>query len=157
MSKFKLSKGLAIAAACAAVCAAVAVPLAYGQWYVAGNSSEASSATGVYDIVVTVDDSAQGGPVYTKLVFVPSDATVEDALDEMVVSSNNQTGIEALHDYAFSSIRDKVANGSYEVRVYGAGSQAPGTQAVHDTEGTLVSDLATYELQRYDNVVFTLK
>jgi hypothetical protein len=157
MKKLSLKKKLACGVVAVAACAAVAVPLAYGQWYVAGNSAENSTAKGVMEVHVTVDDSAKNGHVYTKLVFVPSDATVEDVLDEMVISSNNQNGLKAIHNYDFKSIKKKVSKGDYKVTVYNAESQAAGTQTTHDGKGTAVSDYSSVTLSRYDNVVFKLK
>ncbi len=157
MKKLSLKQKLACGAVAVAAVAAVAVPAAYGQWYVAGTASENSTALGAMEVHVTLDDSANNGGIYTKLVYVPSDGTVEDAISEMVVSSNSQNGLKAIHNYDFESIADQVSKGNYEVTVWNAESQKAGTQTTHDDEGTAVSDYASQTLSRYDNVVIKLK
>lgn len=157
MKKLSLTKKLACGVVAVAACAAVAVPMAYGQWYVAGASAADSTAKGAMEVHVTVDDSADNGAVYTKLVYIPNEGTVQDVLDEMVISSNSQNGLKAIHNYDFTSIEDKVSKGDYEIAVWNAEAQAPGTQTTHDSDGTAVSDAASQTLSRYDNVVIKLK
>ena len=137
--------------------AAIAAP-AYAFYYVHGNDYGVQEDTnGAIEICATVDGRALGDTVWTGLIFVPVNGTPADLLAEMPHSSESQNGLDAIHDYSYTSMAEYVANGTWECRVYPAESQSPGTQSVQDTEGTLVDNLDSYNLQRYDNVVFTAK
>lgn len=148
---------LAIAVA-AAVCALIAAVPAYAFWYVHGNDYGASeSENGVYEVLVTVDGSAQGEGVWAEQVFIPAGGTVSQALEQAVhADTESQNDVDAIHDYGYTSDGDFIAGSSYTIKVYNAESQNPGTQTTQDSEGTTVSDPDSTTLQRYDNVVVTL-
>lgn len=144
-------KLLAIAVACCA-CALIAVP-AYAFYYVHSDEGEAVESKGVIEITCVLDETAQGGGVRSELVFVPEGSTAEALLNEDVVSSNSQNGLEAIHDYSVSSLADRLSGKQYTCTVYKVEDQQPGTHTTHDGAGTEGTDT---ELERYDNVVFTV-
>lgn len=143
-------------AAIACVCAlVVAAPAAYAFWYVHGDEHVADAGgQGVYEISCTLDASALGEGVTTDLIFVPEGSSAADCLDEMVVSSNSQNGLDAIHNYDTQSVADALAGKNYTVTVYHAEDQKPGTHTTHDVAGTTGESTS---LERYDNVVITLQ
>lgn len=150
-------KVVAVVLAVMLAVAAVAAP-AYAFYHVhAGDYAVAEDVNGAMEICATVDATALGETVWTGLIFIPASGSPADVLAEMPHSSESQSGLEAIHNYDYISMAEYVAEGTWECRVYPAESQNPGTQTTHDTEGTLVEDLDSYTLQRYDNVVFTAK
>ena len=66
------------------------------------------------------------------------------------MSSENQNGLEAIHNYDATSLADYLAGKQYTATVYAAEAQKPGTQTTHDGQGTTGEDT---QLNRYDNVV----
>ncbi len=144
-------KLLAIAVACCA-CALIAVP-AYAFYYVHSDEGTQVDSQGVYEVTCVLDETAQGGAVRSELVFVPEGSTVKDLLNEDVVSSNSQQGLDAIHNYDTTSMAEYLAGKNYTVEVYAAESQKPGTQTTHDGQGKTGSDT---QLNRYDNVVITV-
>lgn len=146
---------LALAAAACLCASLVAAPAAYAFYYVHGEEHVAAeSGKGVIEVSCTVDATAQGGGVYTDLIMVPTDATVADCLTEMIVSSENQNGLEAIHDYGYASLGDYLGDKAWTCMVYDAGSQNVGTQTTFDTEG---AEGESTPLERFDSVVFTLQ
>ena len=132
-------KLLAIAVACCA-CAMIAVP-AYAFYYVHSDEGVQVESKGVYEVTCVLDETAQG---------VPEGSTVKDLLNEDVMSSENQNGLEAIHNYDATSLADYLAGKQYTATVYAAETQKPGTQTTHDGQGTTGDDT---QLNRYDNVV----
>lgn len=148
-------KRLLAIAVVACLCAVIAAVPAYGLWYVHGEEHVAdNSGLGVVEVACTLDATAQGGGVHAGLVFVPAGSTAADCLDEMIVSSESQNGLDAIHNYEFNSLADYLADKPYEVTVYKAGSQEPGTHVTYDSEAQTGEDVT---LERYDSVVFTLE
>ncbi len=143
-------------AAIGCVCAlVVAAPAAYAFWYVHGDDHVADAGgKGVYEVACTFDASALGEGVTTDVIFVPEGSTAADCLDEMVVSSESQNGLDAIHDYSYTSLSDYLDGKSYTISVYHAEDQKPGTHTTHDVSGT-TGDNTT--LERYDNVVITVE
>ena len=47
------------------------------------------------------------------LFFVPEGSTAADCLDEMVVSSNSQNGLDAIHNYDTQAVADALAGKNY--------------------------------------------
>lgn len=143
---------VAIACVCALV---VAAPAAYAFWYVHSDEHVADSGgKGVYEIACTLDASAVGEGVTTGVIFVPEGSTAADCLNEMVVSSNSQNGLDAIHNYDTQAVADALAGKNYTITVYHAEDQKPGTHTTHDAAGTTGENTA---LERYDNVVITLE
>lgn len=146
---------LALAAAACLCALLVAAPVAHAFYYVHGEEHVAASGgKGVIEVSCTVDATAQGGGVYTDLIFVPVGATAADCLDEMVVSGESQNGLEAIHDYGYTSLGDYLADKTWTCTVYDAGSQSVGTQRSFDTPGT---EGETTPVNRFDSVVFSLQ
>ena len=142
---------VAIACVCALVAAA---PAAYAFWYVHDDEHVAANdGKGVFEVTCTLDATAVGEGVTVDTLFVPEGSTAADALDEMIVSSESQNGLDAIHDYSYSPL-DLSGYGSYTVAVYNAESQQPGTHTTHDTAGASGEDTV---LQRWDNVVITVE
>lgn len=141
-------KLLAIAVACCA-CAMIAVP-AYAFYYVHSDEGVQVESKGVHEVTCVLDETAQGGAIRSELVIVPEGSTVKDLLNEDVVSSENQNGLEAIHNYDATSLADYLAGKQYTATVYAAETQKPGTQTTHDGQGTTGEDT---QLNRYDNVV----
>ena len=146
---------LALAAAACLCASLVAAPAAYAFYYVHGEEHVAAEGgKGVIEVNCTVDATAQGGGVYTDLILVPAGATAADCLTEMVVSSESQNGLEAIHDYGYASLEGYLGDKSWTCTVYDAGSQDVGTQTTFDAEGT---EGESTPLERFDNVVLTLQ
>ncbi len=147
-------KTLAIAVLACLSAILIAVPAASAFYYAQGGETETVEAMGSMEIVLTVDESANGGSVTTDLIFVPVGCTAADALEEGIISSESQQGIEDIHDYSYTSVADYLSGKTYTVTVYEAGSQEAGTQTTYDTEGTVGEDTP---LERYDSVVVTVE
>lgn len=148
--------------AVALVVAAIAAVPAYAFYYVQGGDYDVESdAKGAIEVFCTVDSTAQGGTVWTGLIFVPADSTVETALQEALHTAENQQGIIANHDYSFSRVADYIdqTGGTWTFKVYHAESQKPGTHTTQDGQGQTVStsELDSVTLQRFDQVVATLE
>ena len=136
------------------LCAALVAAPAYAFWYVHGEEHVAdTSDTGVIEILYTVDATAIGGGVTAGQTFVHQNSTAADLLEEVILSSESQNGLEAIHDYGYSSLAEYLADQSYEVTVYSADSQEAGTHTTYDGDALTGEDVA---LERYDSVVFTL-
>lgn len=152
VSKKRRMALVAIACVCALV---VGAPAAYALWYVHGDDHVADTGgTGVLEITCTLDATAVGEGVKTDVIFVPNGSSAADVLDEMIVSSESQNGLEAIHDYSYTSLKDYLSGKTYSITVHNAESQDPGTQTTHDSEGASGEDVA---LQRWDNVVVTVE
>lgn len=153
----KGKRRLIICIACAAVCALLIAPTAANAfWYVhTEDNTENSTSMGVIEVLVTLDSTAQGGDVHVEEIFVPSDATVADALEEAIVASNDQNGLDAIHSYEYESFADYLADEDYTIEVYHADTQEAGTHTTYDTEATGTD--VDVVLERFDSVVFTLK
>lgn len=157
MKKFSFKQKVVAGVVAVAAVAAIAVPVASAQFYVKGDSSDNSTGLGALAVHVTLDQSADNGPVYTKWVYIPNGGTVADVLDQTIISSNSQEGLKAIHNYDYKNLEDVVTADKYETTVYNAETQNPGTHTTHDTDGTKVTDYSSQTLQRFDNVVFKLK
>lgn len=150
----KGKKFLAIAGAVCAVVALAAVP-AYAFFHVHTEDHAANStATGAMEICLTVDLTAVGGANTADMMFIPNGGTVADVLEEGILSSENQLGPDAIHNYDTTALKDYLADHEYTIAVYAAGAQEPGTQTTYDTES--LSDSEDYALSRYDDVVITV-
>ena len=143
---------VAIACVCALV---VSAPAAYALWYVHSDEHVAdNNGKGVYEVTCTLDATAVGEGVKVDTLFVPEGSTAADVLGEMIVSSESQNGLDAIHDYSYTPLKDTLSGKSYSVEVYNAESQQPGTQTTHDAKGASGEDTV---LQRWDNVVITVE
>ncbi len=147
----KGKKGLAFAVV-ALLSAAIAVPSANALYYAQGPAAEASAAKGAMEIVLTVDETATGNGVYSALVMVPNGCTAEEALEVGIISSESQSGLDAIHDYSYQSVKDYLAGQSYTITVYPADSQKVGTHATYDGNGTT----GNVQLDRFDRLVVTV-
>ena len=152
MANVAWGKKILAVAVLGCLCALIAVP-AYAFYYVHDEQNVAATGKGAIEIVCTVDETAQGGGVRTALIMVPEGSTAAACLNEGVVSSNSQNGLEAIHDYSVSSLADELSGKQYTCTVYKAESQKPGTQTTYDGSGTEGESTA---LERYDSVVFTV-
>lgn len=152
---FACKKRLLALAAAGCLCASlVAVPSAYGFYYVhEGEYVVGSGGEGVIEVNCTVDATALGGGILTSLVLVPQGATALDCLREMVVSSESQNGLAAIHDYGVAPASDLLDGKDWTCSVYEAGSQKLGTHTCFD--GQSAGD-EQVPLERYDSVVFSL-
>lgn len=163
MTNVKLGKKHLAIAVMACLCLALIAFPAYGFYYVHDEGvSDEHSGKGVYEIFCVVDETAVGGPVTSSLMFVPEGSTAADVLDEAIVSSESQNGLEAIHNYDVTSVAEDLAGVSYTVAVYGTGDSQPVDK--YDAASTNVK--AGYAanpkgdentvLDRYDNVVVTV-
>ena len=161
-------KVLAIAVLACLCAALIAVP-AYGFYYVHDDSvSDSSDGLGSYEVFMVVDETAVGGDVHSDLMFVPAGSTADVVLTEGIISSENQNGLDAIHNYDVQSVADYLAANGYnaEISVYPTGD----VQAYKDAEGAYAAtsqnaseaytapakgDGSTV-LDRYDNVVITV-
>lgn len=146
-----------ILAVCAAVCvvAALGAGSAYAMFYVhTDDHAENSTAQGAMEICLTVNLEAVGGANTADMMFIPNGGTVADVLEEGILSSEDQEGLEAIHNYETTSLKDYLADHEYTIAVYAAGSQEAGTQTTYDTES--LSSSEDYVLSRYDDVVVTV-
>ena len=147
-------KILAIAVLACLCAALVSVP-AFAFYYVHSEDVSAeSSGKGAIEVSVTVDATAVGDGVRTALIFVPEGSTAAVCLDEGVESSNSQNGLDAIHDYSYSSLSEYLADKNWTCTVYKAGSQELGTHTTYDSEGTVGENTP---VERYDSVVFTVE
>ena len=161
-------KILAIAVMASLCAALIAVP-AYGFYHVHDDGvSDGSKALGACEVFTVVDETAVGGDVHSDLMFVPAGSTADVVLDEGIISSENQAGLDAIHNYDVQSVAEYLAaNGyNYTVAVYPTGE----VQAYKDAEGAYaatsqnVSEAYTAAskgdgstvVDRYDNVVITV-
>ena len=148
-------KGLTalVVAAIVCVCVAVAAIPAHAFWYVHSEENVAdTSGKGVMEVSCTLDMTAKGGGVWTDLIFVPSGSTVADCLQEFIMTEEDHKDPDAIHDYSYKALSDYLGNTKYDVAVYKAGSQEPGTHTTFDSNAQTGTDTA---LERYDCVVFT--
>lgn len=145
-------KALAIAVLGCLCAASIAVP-AYAFYFAQGEEAAASSGKGVIEVTCTVDGTAVGEGVRTELLIVPAGSTAAACLDEGISSSNSQEGLEAIHDYRYTSLKELLSGKQWTCTVYPADAQKPGTQTTHDASGT---EGENTPLERYDNVVFTV-
>lgn len=151
----KCKKGLLACVVAACLCALlVAAHSAYAFYYVHDDEHVAADGgKGVIEVSCTVDATAQGGGVYSDLLFVPVESSAADCLSEMTISSESQNGLEAIHDYSYSSLADYLDGKDWTCTVYKAGSQEPGTQTTFDGQGT---EGESTQVERFDSVVITL-
>ena len=108
MANAARGKRILVAAALVGACSLVAVP-AYGFYYVHNDELVATESKGAIEIVCTLDETASNGGVKTGVIMVPEGSTAGDCLKEAVVSSENQNGLEAIHDYSVSSLADDLS------------------------------------------------
>lgn len=156
MANVALGKRILAAVVLACACAVLIALPAHALYQVHSEENvSGSEALGAIEVCCTVDASAIGEGVRASLVMVPDGSTVEDLLQEGIESSNSQNGIDAIHDYSYTSLEDYLADKTWTYVVYEAGSQNPGTHTTYDTEGT-VSSSADVELTRYCSVVITV-
>lgn len=151
MTQINVSKkSLLAVVAVALVGALFVVGQAFAMYYVHSDAQVAKEGMGAMEVLATLDESATGGAVRTELVFIHEGASADDVLDEMLISSESQQGVEAIHNYDTQSVRDYLQSKAYTVEVHDAASQKPGTQTTYDTSSK--GDAKT-TLNRYDNVV----
>lgn len=145
---------LLVVAVLACLCAAAIALPAYGFYYVHDEGvSEEAEGRGVIEVFCVVDETATGGTTTSSLIFLPEGSVAADCLDEGIKSSENQNGLDAIHDYSYESLGDYLSDKTYTVSVYEAASQQPGTQTTYDTDPIGGEDTV---LERYSNVVFTV-
>jgi hypothetical protein len=156
MAKLKSGKRFLAVTLLVCLCVCLLCIPAFAMYYVHSEDNvQKSESKGAWEICLTVDESATGGGVYTSLIFIPNGGTVQDCLDEDLTSSNNQNGLKAIHSYKTKSLSKYLEGKKWSCKVYNAGSQKAGTQTTHTGKGTAATtDTA---LQRYDNVVITVK
>lgn len=152
MANVAWGKKILAVAVLGCLCALIAVP-AYAMYYVHDEENVAADGTGVIEVTCTVDETAQGGGVRCSLIMLPEGSTAAACLDEGIVSSNSQEGLEAIHDYSASTLADELSGKQYTCTVYSAEDQTPGTQVTYDGSGTEGEDTP---LERFDSVVFTV-
>lgn len=169
MTKAAAGKKVLAIVAMACLCAALLGIPAYAMYYVHDSEvSQGSSAMGAIEVFAVVDDTAVGGTVRSSLIFVPADSPADVVLDEGIVSSEDQDGLDAIHNYDVQSIGEYLtSNGySYTVEVYATGeSQAyANNEGAYDGSSLNVSGAYTSPakggadtvLDCYDNVVITV-
>ena len=82
----------------ACLCAALLAVPAYGFYYVHDDSvSDSSDGLGAYEVFMVVDETAVGGDVHSDLMFVPAGSTADVVLNEGIISSENQAGLDAMN------------------------------------------------------------
>lgn len=139
----------------ACLCAALIAVPAYAFYHVHDEAvSDAADGKGAIEIFCVVDETATGGAVTSSLIFVPEGSNAAVCLDEAIMSSQDQNGLDAIHNYDVESLADRLAGSNYTVEVYGAGTQEPGTQTIYDTASKGGEDTS---LERFDNVVITVQ
>ena len=76
-------------------------------------------------VFMVVDETAVGGDVHSDLMFVPAGSTADVVLTEGIISSENQNGLDAIHNYDVQSVADYLAANGYnaEISVYATGEQ----------------------------------
>lgn len=150
MTNVTTGKKLLAIAFLACLCVSLVCVPAYGFYYVHNEDAGNEAGLGTYEVLVTVDESAVNGKVTTDLMFLPEGSTAEAILDEAIMSSENQNGLDAIHNYDVQSLRDYLGDRAYTIEVYQAGSQGVGTQTTHDASAYGDGNTA---VGRYDNVV----
>ena len=143
-------KTLAIAVMASLCAALIAVP-AYGFYHVHDDGvSDGSQGLGAYEVFMVVDETAVGGDVHSDLMFVPAGSTADVVLDEGIISSESQAGLDAIHNYDVQSVAESLAAKDAE-GAYAATSQnvSEAYTAASKGDGSTVVD-------RYDNVVITV-
>ncbi len=157
MAKATSSKKILAAVVLSCLCAvAIAVPSAYSLWYVWDETDLAEESYGAMEICFTLDETAVGGAVTAGQFFISDgNATVEGVLNNMIKDSNNQQGIEAIHDYDYTSIGEYLEAQGYEytIECYRAASQEPGTHETEDSDSVGGEEVI---LERFDRVVITV-
>ena len=130
-------KVLAIAVLACLCAALIAVP-AYGFYYVHDDSvSDSSDGLGSYEVFMVVDETAVGGDVHSDLMFVPAGSTADVVLTEGIISSENQNGLDAIHNYDVQSVADYLAANGYnaEISVYPTGDVQAYVAGTSSTSG----------------------
>lgn len=175
---------LGICVACVAVAALLIAPTAANALFYVHNDDdvENSTALGAMEVCITLDATAVGGGVHAGMFFVPDGGTVQDCLETMILDSEAQNTVDAIHDYSYESaeelltgegedadsdeeetdigyLEELVDGHDFTITLYEAASQEPGTQTSYDTEGTevAVEDASSTVVERYDSIVFTLE
>lgn len=137
------------------LCAALVASPAYAFYYVHGEDNVAQGrGKGVIEVCCTVDATARGEGVRTELLIIPAGSTVAACLNEGIESGNSQNGLDAIHDYRYTDLKDYLSDKEWTCTVHEAASQNPGTHTTYDTSGTEGSDTP---LERFDSVVFTVE
>ena len=156
MAKLKGGKKILAVSLLVCLCVCLLCVPAFAMYYVHSDDNvQNAKGKGAQEICLTVDASATKDGVYTSLIFIPNGGTVQDCLSEDIVSSNNQNGLKAIHNYKFKSLSDYLKGKKWSCKVYSAGSQKAGTKTTHTSKGKTAK--ADTTLQRYDNVVITVK
>ncbi len=153
MTNVKLGKKTLAAAFLACLCAALLTSTAYGFYHVHNEDAGNADGQGVIEVVCTVDETAQGGSVRTDLMFLPEGSTADAVLAEAVVSSENQTGLDAIHNYDVTTLGDYLQGKNYTIAVYDPADQAAGAHTTYD--GASKGDGST-TLDRFYSVVVTV-
>ena len=127
---------------------ALAVPYTHSE---AGSEA----AGGLIHVAVTLDCTAVGGSI--KAVWLPLNgdyASVEAVMNEFLTASEDKVDPFAHADYELQSLGEFLADKTYTVDVYKAGSQAPG--AVFSYTGESVGDETYDGLEKGDGVYVTV-
>ena len=145
-------KVLAIAVLACLCAALIAVP-AYGFYYVHDDSvSDSSDGLGSYEVFMVVDETAVGGDVHSDLMFVPAGSTADVVLTEGIISSENQNGLDAIHNAEISVY----ATGEQQAYKDAEGAYAATSQNVSEAYTAPAKGDGSTVLDRYDNVVITV-
>jgi hypothetical protein len=142
-----------------------AIP-AYAFYYVHDDSvSESNTGRGAYEVFVIVDETAVGGSITSDLMFVPAGSTAEEALDEAIKSSENQNGLDNIHNYDVDSMADylKAKGYKYTIDVYETAS-SNSYKNYRDADAATGEELYGYApygdgdtvVSRYDNIYVTV-
>lgn len=151
MTNVTFGKKLLAIAILACLCTALVAVPAYAFYYVHDDEvSDGADGRGAIEIFCVVDETAAGGSVTSRLIFVPEGSTADVCLDEAVVSSQSHQGIDAVKNHDAESLRDHLSSADYTIEVYEAGTQQVGTHTTYDTQSAGGADTV---LERFDNVV----
>lgn len=154
MTNVPLGKKILAIAVLGCVCAALLAVPAYAFYYVKAENNVAAASSGAIEIACTVDATALGQGTRADTILVPEGSTASACLDEMLWTSESQNGLEAIHNYETSSVREAFADRTLTCTVYEAGSQNPGTHTTYDGTGAEGEDTP---LDRWDAVVITVE
>jgi hypothetical protein len=162
MSNVFTRKGAITLAIAVMLCALLAAVPAYAFYYVHDDDvSESNTGKGAYEVFIVVDETEVGGAITSDLMFVPAGSTAEEALDEAIKSSENQNGLENIHNYDVQSVSDylKAKGYNYTIEVYETAT-SNSYKNYRDADAATGEDLYGYApygnentvVERYDNI-----
>lgn len=166
MSNVLKSKGAIVFAIAVLLCALLVAVPAYAFYYVHDDEvSESNTGKGAYEVFCIVDETAVGGAIKSDLMFVPAGSTAEEVLSEAIYSSENQNGLENIHNYDVQSVADylKAKGYNYTIDVYETG-ESNSYDNYRDADAATGEDLYGYSaygnadtvVNRYDNIYVTV-